>query len=137
MSRRASAALLCILCLASAAGCGATAKKPYTAAGTAPCLREKGFTQVTTAPGKVGFVAAFADNGGLRATAPSGNTVTIAFTADDSAVSGTEKSFRSNATGVYKRHIRDVMSAQRNAVIVWTTTPAQDELSTVTSCLHS
>ena len=63
--------------------------------------------------------------------------MTIAFAADESAVSGTEKSFRANATGVYKRHIQDVMSSQGNAVIVWTTTPSQGELGTVTSCLQT
>ena len=130
-----------LLALASvalaAAACGGASSKPYTAVGTAPCLRGEGFTSVTTAAGKVGFVAAFADNGGLRATAPSGNTVTIAFASDPAAVAATEKAFRSYATGVYKLHIRDVMSAKENAVLVWTTTPAPKEQSTVVSCLHS
>jgi hypothetical protein len=120
-----------------AAGCGGSSRKPYTAAGTAQCLRGKGFTHVTTAADKVGFVAAFAKNGGLRAASPSGNTVTIAFAADEGTVAATEKAFREYATGVYKRHIRDVMSSDGNAVVVWTTTPASGDLSTVQGCLGS
>ena len=136
MAGRISAALALASALAAAAaGCGGGASKPYTASGTAPCLRDNGFTSVTTAAAKVGFVAAFADNGGLRAVSPGGNTVTIAFTASSDAVSGTEKAFRDNASGVYKRHIRDVMSAQRNAVLVWTTTPAAAEQTAVIDCL--
>jgi hypothetical protein len=137
MARRVPALLALASVALAAAACGGSSIKPYTAAGTAPCLRDKGFTSVTTAAGKVGFVAAFADNGGLRATAPSGNTVTIAFAADAAAVEATEQAFRSYATGVYKLHIRDVMSATENAVLVWTTTPAPKEQRTVTSCLHT
>jgi hypothetical protein len=134
---RLSAVLPLLLALALlAAGCGSGSKKQYTAAGTAPCLRDKGFTGVTTAGAKVGLVAAFADNGGLRATAPSGNMVTIAFTADAAAVAATEQAFRAHASGVYKQHIRDVMSAQGNAVLVWTVTPAATELSTAVACLQ-
>jgi hypothetical protein len=135
MSRRLPA-LLGLAAAVGLAGCGASAPpKPYTAKGTIPCLKQKGFKSVATSPATVGLIAGFAANGGLRATSPSGNTVTIAFTADDASVPGTERAFRRNATGVYKQHLRDVMSAQRNAVIVWTTTPAQQEQSTLTSCL--
>ena len=62
-----------------AAGCGARSSAPYTAAGTVACLKSKGFTGVTTDPVKVGFIAGFADNGGILAKAPGGNVVTIAF----------------------------------------------------------
>ena len=138
MPRGAVVALACALALVLAtAGCGGSASKPYTAAATAPCLRAKGFTKVTTNPDKVGFVAGFADNGGLRATSQSGNVLTIAFAGDDSGVPGTEKAFRQHASGVYRRHIQDVMSSQGNAVLVWTVTPGQKQLDAATGCLKS
>lgn len=135
MSRRVPVLLL-VLAFA-ATGCGSGTSKPYTAAGTAPCLRTKGFTKVTTDAAKVGFVAGFADNGGLRATSKSGNVVTIAFAADSNGVAGTEKAFSAHASGIYKRHIRDVMEAQGNAVLVWTVTPSQQQLHDALSCLHA
>ena len=125
------------LVAALAAGCGSSTPKPYTAAGTAPCLRTNGFTGVTTNAGKVGFVAGFADNGGIRATSADGNTVTIAFAADDSGVAGTEDAFKRQATGTYKTHIADVMESRGNAVLVWATTPAQQTLNLALGCLHS
>jgi hypothetical protein len=128
-------ALALVLALA-AAGCGGSTK-PYTATGTAPCLRTNGFTHVTTDPGKVGFVAGFADNGGLQARWRNGNVVTIAFAGDASGVPGTEKAFRAHASGVYKRHLRDVMSAKGNAVLVWTVTPSPHQLAVAVGCLHA
>ena len=80
------------------AGCGRGSTAPYTAAATAPCLKAKGFTKVTTDPGKVGFIAGFADNGGVFAVAPgSKNTVTIAFAGDAAGAKGTEDAFRAHA----------------------------------------
>ncbi len=135
MARRASLPLLLALAL-GVAGCGGGGGKPYTAAATAPCLQKKGFTDVTTSPGKVGLVAAFADNGGVKATSPSGNVLTIAFAADASGAAGTEQAFRNHASGVYRRHLRDVMSSQGNAVLVWTVTPAPKDLAAATGCLR-
>ncbi len=126
-----------------AAGCGGSGSGAggssaiYTAKATLPCLREKGFTHVTTAARKVGLIASVAEHGGLRATAKSGNTVTIAFTAGANDVGGTERAFRRFAKGVYKGHIRDVMRAQGNAVLVWTETPSDAELNDALGCLRS
>jgi hypothetical protein len=92
---------------------------------------------LTTDPAKVGFVAAFADNGGLRATSPTGNVLTIAFAGDSSGVTGTEKAFKQHASSIYKRHIADVMSEQGNAVLVWTVTPSQQQLALAVACLKS
>jgi len=122
--------------LLAAAGCGGS-PKPYTATASARCLEVKGFKKVTTDPGKVGFVAAFADNGGLRATSPTDNVLTIAFAADPSGVAGEERAFRQHASGVYKRHIADVMSSKGNAVLVWTVTPSQNQLDAALGCLTS
>jgi hypothetical protein len=135
MFRRVVPALVVLAALAFlAAGCGGS--HAYTAQGTVKCLSDKGFTNVTTDPAKVGFIAAFADNGGLRATAPNGNVVTIAFAGDTSGVAGTETAFRDHASPFYKRHMSDIMESQRNAVLVWTTAPSQAQLAAALGCLH-
>lgn len=118
-----------------AAGCGARSSKPFTGAGTAPCLKKKGFTQVTTGGAAVPFIARFAENGGLVATAADGNRVTVAFTGSTDEVDSTEGAFRKNAPPVLKAHISDVMRSNRNAVIVWTTSPSDADTSALNGCL--
>jgi hypothetical protein len=118
-----------------AAGCGARSNTPYTAKGTLGCLKAKKFTDVTTDPTQVGFVASFADNGGIRATSPHGNVVTIAFTADETTVPSTENAFKLHAPKSLRSHIGDVMRSVRNVVIVWTTSPASDDEQKVEGCL--
>ena len=119
-----------------AAGCGVRNSNPFTAKSTAPCLVKKGFTGVTTKLTEVGFIAGFADHGGLKATSPAGNTVTIAFTASPDAVASTEQAFRTHAPPAVRPHIADIMSANRNAVLVWTTTPSAADLDTANRCLE-
>ena len=130
-------ALLLVPLVLVAAGCGARSSAPYTAAGTAKCLTSKGFTGVTTSPAKVGFIAGFADNGGIRGTAPGGNVLTIAFAGDTPGAAQTEQAFRAHATPFYKRHMHDIMETQRNAVLVWTTAPTQAQIDTALACLGS
>jgi hypothetical protein len=120
-----------------AAGCGSRDTKPYTAQGSVACFAKKGFKKVTTNPAKVGFIAAFADNGGLRATTADNNTLTIAFGADETSVASTEAAFKTHAPPKLRPHITDIMEAQRNAVLVWTVTPTSDDLAAATGCLHS
>jgi hypothetical protein len=120
-----------------AAGCGARGSKPYTAAGTVKCLKSKGFTGVTTDPVKVGFIAGFADNGGILAKAPGGNVVTIAFAGDTAGAADTESAFRAHATPFYRRHMGDIMESQRNAVLVWQTSPTQAQIDAALGCLGS
>ena len=120
-----------------ATGCGARSSAPYTATGSAKCLTDKGYTGVTTDASKVGFIAGFADNGGIRATAPNRNVVTIAFAADPADAASTAKAFTAHATPFYRRHMHDIMQIQRNAVMVWTTAPTQSQIDTVTACLGS
>jgi hypothetical protein len=124
------------LVLLLAAGCGVRTSKPYTAKGTAPCLRDKGFADVSTAPAKVGFIASVAENGGLIATGASGNKLTIAFTASADDVSDTQESFKRFAPGRYKLHMSDILQTERNAVLVWTITPDSQELDTAKRCLQ-
>jgi hypothetical protein len=128
-----------ILLLAAlvAGGCGVRNSKPFTAQATAPCLKSNGFTAVTTNPGKVGFIAGFAENGGLRAESPTGNALTIAFTADADSVGSTERAFKLRAPKRLRAHISDIMRTSRNAVLVWTVTPSPDELDTAMRCLKN
>jgi hypothetical protein len=133
---RLAAACLVVLALV-AAGCGAPSSRPYTAAGTVACLKKQGFTQVTTAPAKIGLIAAFAEHGGLIATASDGNKLTIAFAADEEGAKSTQAAFKNQAPPFYKKRINDIMRADRNAVMVWTTAPTQDQIDTVKGCLGS
>jgi hypothetical protein len=117
------------------AGCGVRNSKPFTAKGSASCLGSHAFARFTTNPGAVGFIAGFADHGGIRAASPSGNILTIAFTEGPDAVDSTEEAFRSHAPKSLRPHMSDIMTANRNAVLVWTTTPNPDELDTAQRCL--
>ncbi len=120
-----------------ASGCGSTSAVQYTATGTAKCLRDKGFKHVTTDRHKVGFIAGVAENGGIKAAAPSGNVLTIAFAQNATDAPSTKQAFRDNASPFYKKHMSDIMESQQNAVLVWTTAPSQDLLNTVLACLGS
>ena len=118
-----------------AAGCGVRTTKPFTAQGSVGCLRSHGFTGVTTNPVKVGFIAGFAENGGIKARSSLGNVLTIAFTADADSTASTQQAFRSHAPKRLRPHISDIMMTNRNAVLVWTTTPDPAELDAATRCL--
>ena len=131
---RPLAALLVVLVLAA---CGGGSSKPYTAAGTKACLVRKGFTAVTTSPAKIGFIAAFAANGGLQARSAAGNVLTIAFADGAGSTPGIEKQYRKAAPASLRPHMDDIMESQGNAVLVWTVSPSQQELSDAESCLHS
>lgn len=120
-----------------AAGCGVRNSTPFTAKASATCLRTHGFREVTTDPAEVGFVAGFAANGGLRATSPTGNVLTIAFDADPSSTASTVQAFRQHAPKRLRPHLSDILSVSRNAVLVWTITPASGEVATVNGCLRS
>jgi hypothetical protein len=137
--RRALLAVLAVTLLAAlAAGCGSGGSKGYTASSTATCLKAKGFTGVTTDPNKVGFIAAFAANGGLLAHTPDGgNTVTIAFTNDSKDAAATERAYTRHAPPRLRPHIADVMESQQNAVLVWTVSPTQQVLSDALACLKA
>jgi hypothetical protein len=120
-----------------AAGCGARSNTPFTAKATLGCLRAKQFTDATTSPAKLPFIAQFAANGGIEATSPNGNRVTLAFTDSETSVASTENAFKLHAPKSLRPHITDVMRSNRNVVIVWTTTPASDDESKVEGCLAS
>jgi len=135
MARRVTLLLTLALAATLVAGCGARSSKPYTATGTQACLTKKGFTQVTTDAAKIGFIAAFADNGGLRANAGP-NVLTIAFAADANSVAGTKQAFTNHAPKKLRPRIIDIMESQGNAVLVWTVSPTAQQLADAESCLH-
>jgi hypothetical protein len=120
-----------------AAGCGVRNSKPFTAKNSAGCLKSNGFSGVTMNPGKVGFIASLAENGGLRADSPSGNVVTIAFTADADSAGSTEQAFKLKAPKYLRVHMSDILRINRNAVLVWTVTPKPEELDTAMRCLRA
>jgi hypothetical protein len=132
VARRTGIVLLLALL---AAGCGVRNNDPYTAKASAPCFRGAGYLGVSTDQIKVGFIAGFASNGGLIAKAPDGNTLTIAFAADETGAAGTAAAFKRNAPKALRPHMSDILEIQRNAVLVWTTTPSADELSGALACL--
>ncbi|HSX22107.1 MAG TPA: hypothetical protein VLE97_04945 [Gaiellaceae bacterium] len=132
-----SALLLVAVFVIVAAGCGGGGSPIYTAAATAPCLKAKGFTEVTTNPLKVGFIASFATHGGLFAKAPGGNALTFSFVDDSDAATATESAYREHAPASLRPHIQDIMEAKSNAVLVWTVSPSQDQLSAALGCLRS
>ena len=128
------AALVLVLVLAA---CGSGSPKPYTAGATKACLAQKGFTGVTTAPAKIGFIAAFAANGGIQARSKTGNVLTIAFADSATSSPGIEKEYRKAAPPRLRPHMGDIMESRGNAVLVWTVSPSSQELSDVESCLAS
>jgi hypothetical protein len=128
--------LVAILLVLVLAACGGSSSKPYTAAGTKACLGQKGFTHVTTSADKIGFIAAFAANGGLQAKSSTGNVLTVAFAEDPTSVPGIEKEYRRAAPARLRPHMGDIMESQRNAVLVWTVSPTQTELAAAEGCLH-
>jgi hypothetical protein len=61
--------------------------------------------------------------------------LTIAFTADADSTGPTEQAFRAHAPKGLRPHMSDIMQTNRNAVLVWTTTPDPAELDTTSRCL--
>lgn len=136
MARRTGIALLLALALL-AAGCGVRNDNPYTAAKSVSCFRAQGFTEVSTARLKVGFIAGVAQNGGLVGKAPDGNFLTVAFAADAKGAASTAAAYKRAAPKSLRPHMSDILETQRNAVLVWTTTPSRDDHSRALGCLHS
>ena len=136
MARRTGIVLVLLLALV-AAGCGVRNDNPYTAAKSASCFRAQGFTGVSTSRLKVGFIAAFSPNGGLVAKSREGNFLTVAFAADANGAASTAAAYKRAAPKSLRPHMSDILETQRNAVLVWTTTPSGDDHSRAVGCLHS
>jgi hypothetical protein len=131
-------ALLAVLGLL-VAGCGGTGNGStgtvYTAGATAPCLKQKGYRNVTTDPLAVGLIAGTAEHGGLRAVTADRNVLTIAFAKDAATASDTEQAFTRHAPRALRPHMPDIMESKGNAVLVWTVTPKQQQLDAALGCL--
>ena len=125
--------LLLLLPVFVAAGCSSGEPSAYKAGPTANCLAGKGY-EVTTDDAKVGVVAANAPNGGLRANEP-GNALTIAFGQNSDDAIQIAGAFKRFAPKELRPHITDVMRTEKNAVLLWTVTPPQDELNKAIACL--
>ena len=123
---------LAVLLALLAAGCKSE-PSTYKSQPTADCLRKLGY-RVTTDPAKLGLVEAHAAYGGLVAFHP-GNAVRIAFGASDEDAVGIQHGYRRFAPKKVRPHIDDVMRSQKNAVLLWTVTPPQDEMDKVFGCL--
>ena len=115
------------------AGCSSGEPSTFKAGPTAKCLEGNGYS-VTTDDAKVGVLAANAPNGGLLAKEP-GNALTIAFAQDSDDAIKTAAAVKKFAPKKLQPHINDVMRTQKNAVLLWTVTPPQDEMDTVFGCL--
>ena len=124
---------LASLLTALLSACSSGEPSAYKAQPTANCLGKLGY-RVTTVDRNVGVVAAAAPNGGLRAFEP-GNTVTIAFGANQDDALQIEGAFRRFAPKKLKPNIDDVMRVEKNAVLLWTVTPPEDEMNKVFGCL--
>ena len=122
-----------LLVAALAAGCN-TEPSVYKAAPTAKCLGDKLHYRVTTDPAGLGVVERTAPNGGLIAFHP-GNAVRMAFAESSDASTGLEHAYRIFASKKLRPHISDVMRANKNAVLLWTVTPPQEEINAVYGCL--
>ena len=115
------------------AGCSAGDPWTFKAGPTATWLKGYGYS-VTTDDAKVGVLAANAPNGGLLAKEP-GNALTIAFAQDSDDAIKTAAAVKKFAPKKLQPHINDVMRTEKNAVLLWTVTPPQDELNKVFACL--
>jgi hypothetical protein len=114
-------------------GCSSGEPSTFKAGPTATCLEGKGY-RVTTDDSKVGVLAANAPNGGLLAKEP-GNALTIAFAQDSDDAIKTAAAVTKFAPKKLQPHITDVMRTQKNAVLLWTITPPEDEQNKVFACL--
>jgi len=114
-------------------GCSSGEPSTFKAAPTAKCLAGKGFS-VSTDDAQVGVVAANAPNGGLLAREP-GNALTIAFGANSDDAIKIAAAFKKFAPKKLRPLIADVLRAQKNAVLLWTVTPPQEEQNKVFACL--
>ena len=126
--------VLPIALVAALAGCGNPVHSHYSVKETAPCLRQLGY-RVTTDASKLGPVEASATEGALLAK-ERGNALTITFSEKASETKNIEAGYRHFAPKKLRPHLGDVMSAQKNAVLLWTITPPKEELDRVLGCLR-
>jgi hypothetical protein len=120
--------------VAALAGCGNPVHSHYSVKQTAPCLRKLGYI-VTTDASKLGPVEASATEGALLAR-ERGNALTITFSQNASEAKNIKAGYRHFAPKKLRPHLDDVMSSQKNAVLLWTVTPPKHELDRALGCLR-
>jgi hypothetical protein len=130
--RRGLCLLSLVLLVLVATACE-TEPSAYKADSTAKCLRKHGY-DVTTDPAKLGVVEGHTENGGLIARHP-GNAVRIAFGESTDDAPGIAHGYRVFAPKKLRPHINDVLRTEKNAVLLWTVTPPQNEMDDVFGCL--
>jgi hypothetical protein len=117
-----------------AAGCGNPVHKHYSVRETASCLRGVGYAVNTNAP-ELGPVENSATEGALLASKP-GNAVRMTFSQNHREAVNIEAAYHRFVKPTLRRHLGDVLSAQKNATLLWTVTPASDEQQRVLGCLR-
>ena len=130
MTRPPVLAAAAVLGAIALAGCGTPPH--YTLDKTRSCLKSAG---ATVAAPKDDFVASTATGGAFRAEigGPLGNAVTISFGSSDADARQTADGyvrFHAKNVGVY-----DILSVDKNAVLLWKQHPTDSERTTVTGCL--
>src|SRR5438034_594054 len=83
---------------------------------------------------QLGPVENSATEGALLAKEP-GNAVRITFSQDHGQAVNIMAAYHRFAPEPMRRHLADVLSAQKNATLLWTITPPSDELQRVLGCL--
>ena len=123
---RRAALLLALVVLA--AGCGGT--KRYSLAKTRACLAQKG----ARINGKLDFVASTATGGAFRALLRP-NFVTIAFGNSENDAKQLELAYHRFAFANVRKGLGDVLTRDRNAVLLWHEHPQDRDATLVTRCL--
>jgi hypothetical protein len=112
-------------------GCN-PAREPYgDVRGTAKCLREAGYSVTTNAND---FVASTASRGALRASR-NFNLLIIAFGEDASEAASLRRAYQRFMEKRRARHLKDISEIEKNAFLLWTTTPTDEQLRGVLACL--
>ena len=131
--RRATAVILLLAAAITAAGCGNPTLRPYgDVRGTAKCLEGQGYRVRTQFPD---LVASTASRGALRAS-KNYNLLTVAFGEDAREAASLRRAYARYMSKRRARHIRDITEIERNALLLWTTTPSSRQLDAVVGCLR-
>jgi hypothetical protein len=121
-----------IALVAVAAACGNPTTTPYThPTATKDCLTKLGY-RVKTRFNDV--IASTAGHGALRAR-KNYQVVTILFADDAEQAKGLRRGYAHFMPKRRARHILELTDIEKNTLLLWTTTPARDELGNVVNCL--